>query len=60
MGKLGNDRRDILTMDIAGAAYEVIDDLAAPGTRPRQILLEYHHHLEGVPLERSEASIRAL
>jgi FkbM family methyltransferase len=58
--KLGHDRLDILKMDIEGAEYEVIDDLVASTLRPRQVLLEYHHHLEGVPLERSEASIRAL
>jgi len=58
--RLGHDRVDILKMDVEGAEYEVIDDLLASRTRVGQLLLEFHHHLEGVPLARTEQSIRGL
>lgn len=60
MRKLGHDHLDILKMDIEGAEYDVVDELVASSIRPTQILMEYHHHLEGVPLARTEASVEKL
>lgn len=34
---------DVLKMDIEGAEYEVIDALLGSPTRPRQLLVEFHH-----------------
>lgn len=60
MRELGHDHVDVLKMDIEGAEYGVVEDLAREGHAVRQLLLEYHHHLPGVPLRRTEASIRRL
>lgn len=46
----GHNRIDILKMDIEGAEYEIIDDMIACKMRPKQILLEFHHHLNGVSI----------
>jgi len=58
--RLSHDRLDVLKMDIEGAEYEVIADLLASPIRPTQILLEFHHHLRGVTLEQTEASVARL
>lgn len=60
MRELGHERLDVLKMDIEGAEYEVIEDLLASAIPVDQLLLEFHHHLPGVALERTEAAIDAL
>jgi FkbM family methyltransferase len=60
MKELGHDHVDVLKMDVEGAEYGVVEELCRGGVRPKQILLEYHHHLEGVPLWKTERSIRRL
>jgi FkbM family methyltransferase len=58
--ELGHDRVDVLKMDIEGAEYGVIDDLIGSPLPISQILLEFHHHLEGVPLRTTERAIAKL
>lgn len=58
--ELGHKRIDVLKMDIEGAEYGVIDDLLAGQIPIRQILMEFHHHLPGVPLLRTERAIAKL
>jgi len=58
--ELGHERIDVLKMDIEGAEYGVIEDLLASGMPIRQILMEFHHHLPGVPLLRTERAITEL
>lgn len=60
MQELGHDRVEILKMDIEGAEYGVIEDFIDTRIPISQILLEYHHHLPGVPLLRTERSLRRL
>lgn len=60
MAELGHTRVDVLKMDIEGAEYGVIDELARGSKFPQQILLEFHHQLEGVSLSRTERAISQL
>jgi FkbM family methyltransferase len=60
MAMLGHDRVDVLKMDIEGAEYGVIDHLVQKHDLPQQVLLEFHHHLDGVPLSRTERAISQL
>jgi FkbM family methyltransferase len=60
MATLGHDHVDVLKMDIEGAEYGVISHLVRVKKPPRQVLLEFHHHLEGVPLSRTERAISQL
>jgi FkbM family methyltransferase len=43
MKELGHESIDVLKMDIEGAEYDVLDALIASGTRPKQLLVEFHH-----------------
>jgi FkbM family methyltransferase len=58
--ELGHERIDILKMDIEGAEYEVIDDLLGSGLHVAQILIEFHHQFDGVPLRRTLRAVRRL
>lgn len=60
MRELGHTRLDLLKMDIEGAEYEVLDDLLSTALRPRQILVEFHHGMHGIPLSRTENSLERL
>lgn len=48
MRTLGHDRVDLLKMDIEGAEYAVIRDLAAQGPAVGQLLVEFHHRFPSV------------
>ncbi len=58
--ELGHDRIDLLKMDIEGAEYGVIEDMLTAGLLPRQLLLEFHHGMGGVPVARTERTLDAL
>lgn len=58
--ELGHQRVDVLKMDVEGAEYGVIDALKDAPLPVDQILLEFHHHLAGVPLSRTERAIARL
>jgi FkbM family methyltransferase len=60
MSQLGHQRIDILKMDIEGAEYDVLPDVLGSGLPIPQILIEFHHRRSGVPLERTQAAVRAL
>jgi len=60
MQELGHTRIDLLKMDIEGAEYEVIDDIAVSGIRPRQILVEFHHRFPNVGIEKTRKAIDTL
>ena len=57
MNALGHSQIDLLKMDIEGAEYSVIDDLAGSNIRPTQILIEFHHSHPGVGLEKTKAAV---
>ena len=60
MQDLGHDRLDLLKLDIEGAEFAVIEDLARSAVRPRQILVEFHHRFPGVGMARTRAAVAAL
>ena len=45
MQSFGHEHVDLLRLDIDGAEYEVIRELALTSLRPTQILIEFHHHV---------------
>lgn len=60
MKRLGHRHIDVLKMDIEGAEYAALDDILASGVSFSQLLIEFHHHLEGVPLARTDGAIARL
>lgn len=60
MRELGHTNIDLLKMDVEGAEYSVITDIAACGVRPGQILVEFHHRFEGVGVKMTEDAIRTM
>lgn len=43
MKRLGHEKVDLLKLDIEGAEYAVIDDIARGGVPVDQLLIEFHH-----------------
>lgn len=60
MKELGHSQVDILKMDIEGAEYDVIDDLARSDVRPRQILVEFHHSFPSVGVKKTRDAVEKL
>lgn len=58
--ELGHASIDLLKMDIEGAEYGVLEDMLAHGPLPKQLLVEFHHKMAGVPLARTERALAAL
>jgi FkbM family methyltransferase len=57
---LGHERIDVLKLDIEGAEYGVIEDLANGALRPGQVLVEFHHRFPGIGASRTHAAISRL
>lgn len=60
MGSLGHDRVDVLKLDIEGSEYDVLDEVLAGGVRPGQLLIEFHHRVSGIGLERTRRAVAGL
>jgi len=60
MGSLGHEHVDVLKLDIEGAEYEVVDDILAGPVRPRQLLIEFHHRVAGIGIERTRRAVAGL
>ncbi|MBU0766294.1 FkbM family methyltransferase [Patescibacteria group bacterium] len=60
MSELGHSQIDILKMDIEGAEYDVIKDIAKSNLHINQILVEFHHRFLYINLEQTENAIRLL
>lgn len=60
MQQLGHREIDVLKVDIEGAEYNVIDDLAKTSIRPDQILIEFHHRFPGVGIPKTKQAIKTL
>jgi FkbM family methyltransferase len=60
MEEQGHERLDVLKLDIEGSEYEVIDDLLARGLDIDQLLIEFHHQFDAIPLSRTRAAIAQL
>ena len=60
MNSLGNDKLDLLKMDIEGFEYDVMSDIIDSGIKPIQILVEFHHFLPGICNIKTEQAINQL
>ena len=60
MSGLGHERIDVLKLDIEGAEYEVLDDILAGDVRPTQLLVEFHHRVAGIGVERTRRAVAGL
>ena len=60
MEELEHEKIDLLKMDIEGAEYQVIDELANSDIRPKQLLIEFHHRFPSVGIEKSKSAINKL
>jgi len=60
MEKLGHSRINVLKMDVEGAEYDIIDDLAESGIRPDQLLIEFHTRFPGVGAAMTRKALRTL
>jgi FkbM family methyltransferase len=60
MAGLGHDHLDVLKMDVEGAEYDVIDDIASSSIRPTQILVEFHHRFPEVEIESTRSAVATL
>jgi FkbM family methyltransferase len=58
--KLGHRHLDVLKMDIEGAEYEVLRDMAETNIRPTQVLVEFHHRFTGIGFRRTLAALLRL
>ena len=57
---LGHKRIDILKMDIEGAEYAVIADLLHASVTINQILVEFHHGVQGLSVHQTREAITTL
>lgn len=60
MRELGQERLDLLKMDIEGSEYGVITDLVARRIPVRQLLVEFHHRLPGIGRQRTKDALTQL
>jgi FkbM family methyltransferase len=60
MRALGHDHVVVLKMDIEGAEYAVIDDLAVAAVRPLQVLVEFHHRFPEIGVGRTREAVGRL
>lgn len=60
MAELGHDHIDLLKMDIEGGEYAVIDAIVKMALPVRQLLIEFHHMYETIPLARTVAAVHSL
>jgi FkbM family methyltransferase len=56
----GHGTIDILKLDVEGAEYDVIDDLPNASVRVRQLLVEFHHRLDGIGAARTKRAVKNL
>ena len=60
MEELGHTRVDLLKMDIEGAEYDVIEDLADSKVEVAQLLVEFHHFMDSVPVDLTKRALATL
>ena len=60
MKKLNHSKIDMIKMDIEGAEYRVIDDIANTQIRPKQLLIEFHHRFTGIGISQTKKTLHKL
>ena len=60
MKRLGHGSVDVLKMDVEGSEYEVIEEVLKGDFFPNQFLIEFHHGLHGIRVQKTRDSIELL
>lgn len=60
MEELGHESIDLLKMDIEGSEYDIIDEICREGILVKQILIEFHHHFDSIPVSLTKAAVNKL
>lgn len=58
--QLGHTRIDVLKLDIEGAEYDVLADIARQRIPVKQIAVEFHHNFRSIGKARTRSAIQAL
>jgi FkbM family methyltransferase len=58
--RLQHESVDLVKMDIEGFEYDVIDEMMSSGTKPKCLLVEFHHQVYGISPERTRKSVASL
>jgi FkbM family methyltransferase len=60
MKSLGNDKIDLLKMDIEGAEYSVIKHIISNKIRIKQLCIEFHHFFNNIDIVQTYEAVRLL
>ena len=60
MRTLGHSHIDLMKMDIEGGEYEVIEEIVRERVPIGQLLIEFHHMYETIPLSKTLEAVEAL
>jgi FkbM family methyltransferase len=60
VSELGLEQIDIIKMDIEGSEYDVLKDLCAGPLRPAQLLVEFHHGRDDIPVSETKEMVQNL
>jgi FkbM family methyltransferase len=60
MRRLGHQQLDVLKMDIEGAEYGVIEEIAAEDIPVKQLVVEFHHRLSTVGVAQTRRALALL
>lgn len=58
--ELGHSRVDLLKMDVEGFEYDILADLVRSGPSVDQIVVEFHHHFDEIPVSRTTETLENL
>jgi FkbM family methyltransferase len=60
MRRLGHNHIDLIKLDVEGAEFAALRSMLAGRSRPRQVLVEFHHRFPGVGPSQTSAAVSAL
>lgn len=60
MSQMGHTQIDVLKMDIEGAEYPVLSDIAGAGIQVTQVAAEFHHRLSGIGVPKTREILTLL
>lgn len=60
MKMLGDQRLDVLKMDVEGFEYDIIKDIIAQSIFPAQLLIEFHHGMYSIDCDATREAVQRL
>jgi hypothetical protein len=60
MERFNHRHVDLVKMDIEGFEYEVIEEMILSHTKPQCLLVEFHHLIYGIGVERTYETVQRL